>query len=249
MRRLLMLATLVVALVLPASAFADAGATLTPATAFSTGNRQIDAGPSTSRTYTLTSTGTDPLTVQTVELTGADAAQFVRPGGTCVAGMVLAQTQTCTVQVAFAPTATGARTTTLQIVTNGPTLTSANITGTGRDLAVAGGPLDFSGRVGAGAGTGQTVTITNEDTADYALGAVTVSGGQANQFSKTADTCSSVTLAAGARLHDRGRVRADVAGREDVDAGDRGLRPGPGDAARRSAPARDCARPGHPPVR
>ena len=100
--------------------------------------------------------------------------------------------------MAFSPTATGARTTTLTIASNGPPLTSASITGTGRDLAVAGGPLDFSGRVGAAPAAGQTVTITNEDTADYALGAVTVSGGQANQFSKTADTCSSVTLAAGA---------------------------------------------------
>jgi hypothetical protein len=138
------------------------------------------------------------VTVQTIELTGADAAQFVRPGGTCAAGTVLAQTQTCTVQLAFAPTATGARATTLQIATNGPTLTSASITGTGRDLAASASALSYSGRVGAGAGAAQTVTITNEDTADFALGAVTVSGGQANQFSKTADTCAGVTLAPGA---------------------------------------------------
>jgi FG-GAP repeat protein len=191
------LAVLAAVLAFPASALADVTATLTPATVFSTGNRQVDAGPSTARTYTLTSTGTDALTVQTIELTGPDAAQFVRPGGTCAAGAVLTQGQTCTVQVAFAPVATGARTTTLQIATNGPTLTSAAITGTGRDLAASAATLAFDGRVGAGAGPAQTVTITNEDTADYTLGAVTVSGGQANQFSKTADACSNATLAPG----------------------------------------------------
>ncbi len=180
----------VFAFLFPAAARADVTATLTPTTAFSVGNRQIDAGPSATRTYTLTSTGTDPLNVASVGLTGADAGQFTL-GGTCAAGTVLAQTQTCTAIVAFAPTATGARSTTLSIATNGPTLTSAAITGTGRDLAIVPATLSFSGKVAAGAGGAQTVTITNEDTAAYTLGAVTVPA----QFVKGTDTCSSAALA------------------------------------------------------
>src|SRR4051794_10053272 len=89
----------------PAPASADVTATLTPATAFAGGNRQIGAGPGTARTYTVTSTGTDPLTVQSIGFTGADAAQFSVTGGTCAPGTVLTQTRACTVIAAFAPTA------------------------------------------------------------------------------------------------------------------------------------------------
>jgi FG-GAP repeat protein len=188
---------LVVALVLPATAEADVTATLTPTTVFATGNRQVDAGPSTARTYTLTSTGTDALSVQEIRLNGPDAPQFVLPAGTCTTATVLTQGQTCTVAVAFSPTATGARTTTLSIVTNGPTLTSANITGTGRDLAFSASALSFDGRVGP-AGAAQTVTVTNEDGAAYTLGNVTASGADASQFPRTQDTCSGASLAAGA---------------------------------------------------
>src|SRR6202008_4148842 len=99
---------LVVALVLPATAEADVTATLTPTTVFATGNRQVGAGPSTARTYTLTSTGSDALTVQEVRLNGSDAPQFTL-AGTCAAGAVLAQGQTCTAVVAFFAPPTGAR--------------------------------------------------------------------------------------------------------------------------------------------
>src|SRR5262245_25819578 len=194
--RLLPLAATALALAAaaPAPARADVNATLTPATAFAGGNRQIGTGPGTTRTYTVTSTGTDALTVQSIAFSGADAAQFTVTGGTCAAGTVLAQNQTCTVIAAFAPTATGARTTTLTIGTNAAQpLVSAAITGTGRDLAISAATLNFSGRVGAGAGTAKTVQITNRDTADYALGAISVSA----QFVKTQDTCAG-TLAAGA---------------------------------------------------
>src|SRR5215510_7053708 len=92
----------------PAPARADVTATLTPATAFAGGNRQIGAGPGTTRTYTVTSSGTDALTIQSIAFTGADAAQFSVTGGTCAVGTSLGKGQTCTVIAAFAPAVTGA---------------------------------------------------------------------------------------------------------------------------------------------
>ena len=74
------------------------------------------------------------VNIASVGLTGADAGTVHAAAGRARRGPSLTQTQTCTAIVAFAPTATGARSTTLSIVTNGPTLTSAAITGTGRDL-------------------------------------------------------------------------------------------------------------------
>ena len=172
-------------------ALADTNATLSPTTAFAAGDRQIGSGTSGTRTYTVTGTGTDPVTIQSVELT--DPA-FTITAGTCAAGKVLAKNETCTVTVGFTPTVTGARTANLKLVTSGPTLTSAALTGTGRDLGVSVASLSFSGKVGAGAGTAQTVTVTNRDTSSYTLGAVTVSA----QFTKTADGCGAKTLAGGA---------------------------------------------------
>jgi hypothetical protein len=77
-RRLLIAAPIALAAVLlaPAAATAAPDATLAPATAFNAGNRQADAGPGTARTYTVTSTGTDPLAVTGVTLTGSGADQF-----------------------------------------------------------------------------------------------------------------------------------------------------------------------------
>ncbi|HST43024.1 MAG TPA: hypothetical protein VLK58_26095, partial [Conexibacter sp.] len=77
-RRTLALAAVASAALLaaPALAAADPAATLAPATAFDFGARQIGGGPSTVRTYTVASTGTDPLAIGSVALTGADAGQF-----------------------------------------------------------------------------------------------------------------------------------------------------------------------------
>ncbi|MDO8213783.1 choice-of-anchor D domain-containing protein [Conexibacter sp. CPCC 206217] len=191
---------LAAALALPALAAAAPTATLSPTTAFDAGGRQVGAGPSTARTYTLRSTGTDPLAVSSVALTGADGGQFAITADTCSArgaGDPLAQNATCTVAVAFAPNAVGARSTTLELVTNGPTLTSAAISGAGHDLGVTTTSLAFGAARIGDAPTQQTVTLTNQDGAPWTLGAVTLAGTNANQFSKVADGCSAAALPVG----------------------------------------------------
>jgi hypothetical protein len=171
--------------------------TLTPATAFDFGGRQIGAGPSGTRTFTVTSTGSDPLEIASVSLTGPDAEQFAIVTNGCAAASPLAPGQTCTVQVVFAPVVTGARTTTLEVATNGPTLTSASLAATGRDLQVSAASASF-GRLSVGTTSEpQTVTLTNGDSAPYTLGAVSLAGSAAAQFAKPSDSCSSATLAPG----------------------------------------------------
>ena len=157
------------------------------------GNRQVDAGPSATRTYTLTSTGTDPLNIASVGLTGADAGAVharrdVRGGD----------------RPDPDPDLHGDRR--VLSVLDGRAVDDALDRHQRPDADERGdhghraGPrghpssLSFSGRVAAGAGAAQTVTITNEDTAAYTLGAVTVPA----QFVKGTDTCSSAALAPGA---------------------------------------------------
>jgi hypothetical protein len=69
------------------------------------------------RTITLTNTGQAPLTLNTLALAGTSAAEFTR-AGTCAAAGTVAVGATCTVQLAFAPAAVGARTATLTVTSN-----------------------------------------------------------------------------------------------------------------------------------
>jgi hypothetical protein len=173
-RRGLLLCVLLLAAA-PASALADVSGTLT-STAQSFNNRQVDAGPAPARAVTLTSTGSDPLTVSGVTLTGAGAGQFAIADDTCSAAAPLTTGQTCRVLVAFDPSATGAHAAALEIATNGPTLASGALTGAGRDLDVSVASHDF-GAVKAGSpSTPFVVTITNRDAAAYTLGTLSATG-------------------------------------------------------------------------
>lgn len=149
-----------------------------------------------SRSWNVRNTGTDPVWVVSSTLSGDQTNQF-SVSGTCAErgqGNPLAANETCTVVVAFQPTSTGAKSTTLTTVTNGPTFTTGAITGFGRHLS-AQTPVDFAvQRVGT-ASAKRVVRIKNEGAEPYPLGAVTSTS---NQFTKGADGCGVTTLAAGA---------------------------------------------------
>jgi hypothetical protein len=179
---------------LPSAAHAASGGTIT-STASSLNNRQINAGPSGTRTIAVTSNGADPLEIQSVTLTGTDPGQFAIAAETCTArgaGNGLASGQTCTVSIVFNPTTTGPKSTTVTVATNGPTLVSGATTGTGRNLTLSATSLDFGNLAVGGVSETKTVTVTNPDTASYTLGTVSVPTG----YEKTADTCASQTIAA-----------------------------------------------------
>ena len=217
------------------SALADTNATLSPTTAFAAGDRQIGSGTSGTRTYTVTGTGTDPVTIQSVALT--DPA-FTITAGTCVAGKLLAKNETCTVTVGVHPDGHGRADGESEA---GHERADADerwrSTGTGRDLGVSVSALSFSGKVGAGAGTAQTVTVTNRDTSAYTLGAVTVSA----QFTKTADGCGATALAGGESCTISVAFAPTSPGAKSGTIALAGYAPAPVDAERRGAPERDVA--------
>jgi hypothetical protein len=168
--------TLLLVLLAPAAAHAAEEATLTPATPFSFGNREAGAGPSGARAYTVTSTGSDPLDVTAVALTGADAEHFAVTEDACSDAAPLATGGSCRILVAFDPAATGARSATLHVTTHGPVLTSGALSGTGRDLAVSVAAHDF-GKVRVGELSAPlVVTFTNQDAEPYTPGALTATG-------------------------------------------------------------------------
>jgi hypothetical protein len=187
--------TLALAALLWFAAPAAADPTATgPSGPYAFGDAQINTATApTSKSWLVTNTGTDPVSVLSSTLSGAQTDQFSL-AGTCAdrgAANPLAAGQTCTVIVAFKPTSTGAKSTTLTTVTNGPTFTSA-ITGFGRQLS-AQTPVDFTGQR-VGTSVKRVVRITNDGAEPYPLGAVTLS----SQWVKGADGCGVTTLAAGA---------------------------------------------------
>jgi hypothetical protein len=75
---------------------------------------------SAAKTVTLTNTGIANIVVGAVTTTGTDAAEFtVVPGANTCTGATLAPAGTCTLDVTFAPTATGVRSASLNVVHDG----------------------------------------------------------------------------------------------------------------------------------
>ena len=200
--------TTMLALGFSAESQAAVGGTLTPATSYDFGSREVSGGPSAARTYTVTSTGTtaggDDLVIDAITITGADAGQFdflETSASRCEPGKVLTPSaKTCTLALRFNPTGTGTKTAGIQVTTvGGPTLTTTGaITGTGRDLGFSSAALDF-GSFAAGANSDpQTITITNLAAAPYTLGAIGLATTNAASWEITANTCSTtVALATG----------------------------------------------------
>jgi hypothetical protein len=168
----------------------------------------VNGGASASQVFTVTNTGIDPtgvaLTISSVSVGGANAADFVITTQTC-AGAVLAQGngvagQSCTVTVQFKPGARTARAGTLVLTHNaaGPTrATSTNIAltgagGNGSVLSFASNPVNF-GTVSRNATKDQTISVKNSGNAaaTLTLASFTVTG---TGYSVRSTTCA--TLAA-----------------------------------------------------
>lgn len=138
---------------------------------------------STSQTFTISSTGAANLTVNSITLTGDSTSEFVKSNDTCT-GQTIAPSSTCTVQVTFSPTSSGAKTANLSIVSNDPGTPTFTVQLSGTGIAQekftitasagSNGTIDPSGDITVNSGTSQTFTIT--PTTGYQVEDVTVDG-------------------------------------------------------------------------
>ena len=149
---------------------------------------------------TVRNEGIDPVTVNTLSIAGAQAADFAVDGSTdgCT-GRVLAAGSSCTVRVTFSPSAVGDRAARLVVNhtgLNGPT--SVGLSGIGRAaegiaaLSVDRDRLEFGDlRVGR-TSVAQTVTVSNRGgSAPLVVDSTTLSGPDAVDFTVTGSTCTS----------------------------------------------------------
>ncbi|MGD0921682.1 MAG: choice-of-anchor D domain-containing protein [Terriglobia bacterium] len=127
---------------------------LTP-TSLSFGN-QLVGSTSATQPVTLTNNGTATLNISGIAITGTNAGDFAQ-ANTC--GATLATSGSCTINVTFKPTATGAKGASIAITSDAATSPDT--------IALSGTGTDFSIAVGSGSST--TATVNAGQTASYIL--------------------------------------------------------------------------------
>ena len=160
------------------------------------GNQPVGTA-SAAQSITLSNTGGSNLSVYSITVTGANAADF-KGTNTCTAA--LSPNASCTISVSFAPAAAGARSASVVISDNasGGQQTVA-LTGTGTVPVVTLAPsagLSFGSQPLGITSAGQNITLTNTGSAALSITGITLTGTNTGDFGQT-NTCGS-SVAAGA---------------------------------------------------
>ena len=126
--------------------------TLNPAGTFNLAGTTTQGTTAPPQNLTISNTGTGPLHVTAIGISGLNAGDFSVAGSNCL-GTAVAAGATCTIPVTFAPLATGIRTTTLTITddaANSPQLVTINGTAVTAVTIVAAAGATLSASVSAG---------------------------------------------------------------------------------------------------
>ncbi len=151
-------------------------------------------GRSSTRTATFTNTGTTPVTLSAITVTGDYAvATATTASSPCAAGLTLASGAGCTIDVTFSPVQIGTRAGVLRLASDATALPLATtLTGIGSQPQLSATPngLVFGG-VQIGTSASLSLTLANVSTSDVNQLAFTISG----DFSASS-TCGPATLTA-----------------------------------------------------
>jgi Abnormal spindle-like microcephaly-assoc'd, ASPM-SPD-2-Hydin len=156
------------------------------------------------QTVTLTNSGSAPLTLGTLTLSGSNPGDFtaVTDPGT----LALAPGESRTIRVRFRPTAPGSRSASLAINDNAagsPQRLTLSGRGTmpsitfGISRLAGPGSMSFGSQPVGSASSPQTITLTNSGTAPLTISRITLDGADAGDFAIAADSGTG-TLAPGA---------------------------------------------------
>lgn len=146
---------------------------------------QLVGSSSALQSSTLTNSGTSGLTGITITPIG-DFSETNNCGNTAAGA-------SCTINVTFTPTATGARTGYMVVTDNAGTQTlSLTGTGTAPGVGVSPSSINFGGQVVGTTSSASTVTLTNSGTSSLSVSSVTASG----DFAISNNGCGSVNSGA-----------------------------------------------------
>ncbi|MBV9889886.1 MAG: choice-of-anchor D domain-containing protein, partial [Rhizobacter sp.] len=172
-------------------------ATVTPTSlAFS----QVIGTMSATQTVRVANTGSASLALAGVAVSGAQASEFPIVATTC--GSAVAAGASCTVDVAFAPAAIGARSASLVVSHNaagGPSTVALNGTGSATPqpvVSVSNNVIDLGTQALGSSATG-SVTLTNTGQAALLVSALTVAGTAAGDYTLVGTCQAGAALAIG----------------------------------------------------
>ncbi len=160
-------------------------ATPAPQAAASLSRTSVDFGSqavgstSLAQSVTLSNTGDAPLAVESISVSGDYSVSG------CAAPSSIAAGASCTLSIAFRPTATGSRAGSVSIVTNAagsPHVISLLGSGTAPGVSLSPSPLNFAS-LAAGSRASAGIVLTNTGTAPLSVAAIAASG---SFFSATA---------------------------------------------------------------
>jgi hypothetical protein len=147
---------------------------------------------SAAQPVTLTNTGSSPLSIKSIMVTGTSANAFIDISG---CGTSLAVGKSCTIYVGFAPQKSGSATAALSVADNAPeSPQKVTLTGTGvaaHPLTLTPASLAFPATTVGGASTGKTVTLTNSGTAAVSITSIVLNGVDPHDF-VTLNNCGAV---------------------------------------------------------
>jgi hypothetical protein len=159
---------------------------------------------SVAQSVTLSNTGSAPLSIGALSLGGAQATEFqLAAGTTCAAGSSVAANGSCLINVAFTPTATGARSASLSITHNAaasPSVIALGGTGTATAqpaISLNTSTLTFGAQTLGSTSAGQSVLVTNSGAAALNLSALTLNGTAATDFTRGGSCSPTSALAPG----------------------------------------------------
>ncbi|MGD0732309.1 MAG: choice-of-anchor D domain-containing protein [Terracidiphilus sp.] len=180
------------------------------AASLSFGDEQIGVA-SASQSVTLTNTGSATLFINSISLTGANAASFVF-GNSC--GTSLAAGANCAIHGHFAPTVSGSQTAVITITDTAAgspqTVALSGATFAPTTVSLSAASITFSSEAVGATSASQSVTLTNTGSSTLLITGMTVTGPNASSFI-FGNTCGT-TLAAGANCSIHGHFTPTVAG-------------------------------------
>ncbi len=164
-------------------------------------------GSSSLKIVTLRNMGSTPLTISSLSVVsfaplaplGTTAGDFTIQGSTCVTGGSVAGLASCAINLAFKPTAAGARSATLVISDSDPSSPqSVNLAGMGTAVRLSATSLTFGPQPVDTASASKSLTLTNLGSTPLRIANLTLSGADAGDFAiQPSSTCVAGSSVAG----------------------------------------------------
>jgi trimeric autotransporter adhesin len=171
--------------------------------ATSLGFSQVVGSAAAAQTVTLSNTGTAPLLLSGLAISGAAAADFSLGTGSCTSGSSVAAGSGCSLVLGFTPAAVGSRVAALAISHNAagsPSTISLQGTGTAAPapaVSLDATSLDFGNQALASTSAVRSVQLRNSGGAALQLAALTLGGAQAADFALGGSCSTGSPLPAG----------------------------------------------------